>query len=85
MANPIENPAVFDRYDILIRGSRRVHEDFSTIDELRAAVRSYLSPSEVRSGVLERLTNFNPRNAVGGVVTLKYRNIETWASLSDPE
>ena len=83
MTHDIDYSKIFDRYDILIRGSRRVHEDFSTIDELRAAVRSYLSPSEIRSGVLERLTTFNPRNAVDGVVTLKYRNIETWASLSD--
>lgn len=82
----LSNPdAVFDRYDVLTRGSRGEHETFETMETLRDAVRAHLSPSELRSGVLERLTDFDPHRAVDGVVTLKYRSVETWASLRDPD
>lgn len=80
-----DEPAVFDRYDVLTRGSRREHETFDTLDELRDALRARLSPSEIRAGVLDSLTSFDPRRAVDGVVTRKYRHVETWASLRDPD
>ena len=49
----------FDMYALTIMGSRRIHLNFDTLEELKEAVAEYLTPGEIRGGVLEQLTTFS--------------------------
>lgn len=49
----------FEMYALTIMGSRRIHLNFETLEELKEAVSEYLTPMEIREGVLERLTTFS--------------------------
>lgn len=49
----------FEAYTLTIMGSRRIYLNFNTLDELKEAVSEYLTPGEIREGVLERLTTFS--------------------------
>lgn len=65
-------------YSLLIRGGRDTYQSFDTPEELAEEVRQHLTPSEINSGVLDRLTNFTPRRKdADGRVVNHYRNIET--------
>ena len=65
-------------YSLLIRGSRKIYMSFDTLDELTEEVRRRLTPSEIKSGVLSRLTTFDScRKDADGRVVNHYQNIET--------
>lgn len=49
----------FEMYALTIMGSRRISQTFDTLAELKDAVSEYLTPGEIRGGVLERLTTFS--------------------------
>lgn len=49
----------FEMYALTIMGSRRISQTFDTLAELKDAVSEYLTPVEIRGGVLERLTTFS--------------------------
>lgn len=49
----------FEMYALTIMGSRRISQTFDSLPELKEAVSGYLTPGEIREGVLERLTTFS--------------------------
>lgn len=49
----------FEIYALTIMGSRRISQTFGSLTDLKEAVSEYLSPGEIRGGVLERLTTFS--------------------------
>lgn len=49
------------RYNLFIR-RYGLTINFNTLEELKAEVKSYLSPREISNGVLDRLTTFNENN-----------------------
>lgn len=55
-----------------------LYRNFDTIEELTEAVSSYLSASERESGVLEKLTTFEPkRKDECGLVVNNWRDFRT--------
>lgn len=51
----------FESYTLTIMGSRRMHFSFKTLAELTEELAKHLSPSEIRGGVLHRLTSFDKK------------------------
>lgn len=49
----------FEIYALTIMGSQRISQTFGSLAELKEAVSGYLTPGEIRGGVLERLTTFS--------------------------
>ncbi len=74
----------FDQYSLLInRGARgKYYETFETIDALKKAVSKNLTPGEIKSGVLDRLTTFNPRRQKDGYVENHWQNFSVCAYLA---
>lgn len=65
-------------YSLLIRGGRDIYRSFDNPEDLTEELRQHLTPSEVKNGVLNRLTNFDPsRKDADGRVVNHYQRIET--------
>ena len=70
----------FESYSLLIMGSRRIHMNFNSLDTLKDELSQYLSPSEISSGILHRLTDFTGKKAdENGYVENKWRNFSDCA------
>ncbi len=66
-----------EMYALTIIGPRRISQTFDSLVELKAAVSEYLTPGEIREGVLERLTTFSMSRLN------KYHYVENkWRNLS---
>jgi len=64
-------------YSLLIRGGRASYQSFDTLTELTEEIRRHLSPREINSGILDKLTNFDIRRKdEDGRVVNHYQNIE---------
>lgn len=71
----------FEEFTLLIRQGGRgdYYNNFSSIEELVAAVSYRLTAKEIQGGVLLQLTTFNPRNAKEGYVEKHWQNMTTCA------
>ena len=60
-------------------GGGDYYNNFSSIEELVAAVSYRLTAKEIQSGILLQLTTFNPHNAKEGYVEKHWQNMTTCA------
>ena len=64
-------------YSMTIKRYNR-YQNFETLEELREELSSYLTKSEIASGLLDKLTDFNPaRKNADGLVVNNWRDIRT--------
>ena len=70
----------FEEFTLHIRGGRDIYEEFASRRDLEEEVRQYLSPGEIKDGVLTRLTAFRKEEISGeGYAKRSWRNMTTCA------
>ena len=69
----------FDAYSLYIQGTRKISIIFASLEELSGALAQYLSPSEIRAGVVKCLTTFDKAKAQNGYVENKWNRFSVCA------
>ena len=75
---------MFDEYALFINRGEGVkyYMSYSTIEELKDAVSYNLTQREIKSGILDRLTTFNPKRQKNGYVKNCWQNFSVCAYLA---
>lgn len=77
-------PPTLGEYSLFIRNTGdSTCLRFEYLDDLKTAIRERLSPSEINSGVVEKLTDFRSSRIKNSMVENKWRNFSVCAYVLD--
>ena len=69
----------FESYSLLIIGSRKIHRNFDTVEELREELSKHFTKREIAGGIVRQLTTFTGKPNKDGYIETSWRTFSVCA------